>query len=206
MQGEGEWWRATEQGFEFLDTDNQQCVRPTLQHYRTSGFLDVKAVKAEAWQNIRSNTLLPTPSIKIYDEDGHFVSRKTFIISADNSNNTTEVPMDITHNADESSEQNVDEASDITSVSANECDNEYTHTVCSPPDLPMSLNEAASEQHSVTLLQQQPTEATCCTSTIPQPVKYSESALVNRMVRSLSHGCFRLKTDIMPARSKFLIT
>ena len=138
VQGEGEWWKATNEGFEFFDTDHQQRVRPALQHYRTSGFLDVKAMNAGAWQHIiRCNTLLPTPSIKVYDNDGNFISHKTFTTCANNSYTTAEVPMDITQNTDA---QNVDES---TSESVNECDEEYIHAVSVPLDFPMSLDEVA---------------------------------------------------------------
>ena len=65
-------------------------------------------MKAEAWQNtLHSYTLIPTPSIKIHDKDGHFVCCKAFITSADNSDTTTEVPIDVTHSTGESNKQNV---------------------------------------------------------------------------------------------------
>ena len=43
---------------------------------------------------------------------------------------------------DASSRQNMEQ-------SINECDNEYTHSVCALSDLPVSLDEAASEQQSI---------------------------------------------------------
>ena len=80
VQGEGEWWKATDNGVEFFDTDNQPCVRPAQQHYRMSGLLDIKAMKSEAWQTITdSNIRLPTASIKIYDAQGHFLAHKTYM-------------------------------------------------------------------------------------------------------------------------------
>ena len=88
--------------------------------------------------------------------------------------------MDITHNTDASSRQNVEE-------SINECDNEYTHSVCSLSDLPMSLDEVASEQQSVMPTQQQSTEViteqTFCTSTIPHT-----PTLKTKLAKALQKG------------------
>lgn len=92
-------------------------------------------------------SLLPAGS-SARDKDGHFVS---FTVSADNSDTTAEVPIpkDITHNTGESKEQNVLVGVHvITSMSVYECDNEYTHIVCAPPDLPVSLDATTTATHS----------------------------------------------------------
>lgn len=82
IEGEGAWWKCTdqEQTFEFLDVNlDEHPVHPKLQHYRTSELAELKMMKVQAWKDIINLDIkLPTLSIKLYNEDGNFLSRKVF--------------------------------------------------------------------------------------------------------------------------------
>jgi hypothetical protein len=78
VEGEGVWWKTCESEgvkFEFIDTENSH-EGPKPQHYRTANF---SQQKLNAWEKIINlDTTLPTPGIKLYDQDGNFLSTKTF--------------------------------------------------------------------------------------------------------------------------------
>ena len=81
VEGEGVWWKTCESEgvtFEFLNTENSH-EDPKPQHYRAANFFQLKQQKQNAWEKIiNSDTTLPTSGIELYDNDGNFLSTKTF--------------------------------------------------------------------------------------------------------------------------------
>ena len=66
IEGEGAWWKYTDQGqaFEFLDVNlDEHPAYPKLQHYRTSQLAELKMMKVQAWKDIINLDIkLPTPT------------------------------------------------------------------------------------------------------------------------------------------------
>ena len=83
VEGEGAWWKWENQGdiIEFLDVnvDGQPHEHPKLENYRTIGLKEMHLAKELAWKSIIDSDIpLPTPRIKLCDEDGNFISHKQF--------------------------------------------------------------------------------------------------------------------------------
>ena len=141
VEGEGAWWRVTDAGqvFEFLDTQNDY-EKPKPEHYRAVDFTDMSAAKIQAWERIlNSDTLLPTPMVKLYDSNGSFTSCKTFTLYR---GSAMDVDMDAettTLTVHEPNEENMD----ITN-SVNDDDNLPTCTIAT--NLPMTLEDAAESE------------------------------------------------------------
>ena len=84
--GKGIWWKQIENGVKFLDGDNDPDYKPEgpqLHHFRSN---DVYRHASQDWSTILLNTILPTPSIRLYDAIGNYQSTITF---ADESHHAT---------------------------------------------------------------------------------------------------------------------
>ena len=76
--GEGMWWNFTENGFHFLDGDDDPSTHgePVLLHFRQQSIIDVHARREECWDKlIRDHVLLPADTVKLYDPDGKLMAR-----------------------------------------------------------------------------------------------------------------------------------
>ena len=83
VEGEGAWWKSTDQGetIEFLDVtmDGEPHGNPQIKHYRTSGLMELRSAKLTEWERIvQLDITLPTPRIKLYNAAGNFLSYKVF--------------------------------------------------------------------------------------------------------------------------------
>jgi len=71
LHGEGVWWKQTENGYMFNDSDDSPAsyvVGPQLLHFRDSSMQHVVTRQHLSWEDIIANkTRLPAPSIKVYD-------------------------------------------------------------------------------------------------------------------------------------------
>ena len=74
--GKDIWWKVVEDGIQFLDGDNDPDFRPEgpqLLHFRSKSIADVHRQASRDWSGIlETNTILPTPSIRLYDPTGNY--------------------------------------------------------------------------------------------------------------------------------------
>ena len=71
--GEGVWWKALDDGYQFLDSDVDvptNACGPTLCHFRDKCIQDVWDLSRAAWKSIvDSKTTLPSPYIRLFKND-----------------------------------------------------------------------------------------------------------------------------------------
>ena len=75
-------WKQKEEGYKFLDSDSDLAFHtagPSLMHFRNTILPTVYNQSAQVWNAIvSSNTTLPTPSIRLYDDDGNYVGTRVY--------------------------------------------------------------------------------------------------------------------------------
>ena len=89
QHGEGVWWKAIDGGYQFLDSDKDAATHPcgpTLSHYRNTSIQDVWDLSRAVWKSILdSKTTLPTPYIRLFEDD-NYVGRHYFPSTNDDCN------------------------------------------------------------------------------------------------------------------------
>ena len=82
QQGEGEWWKAVEGGYEFLDGEDERTLpyQPRLRYFRDTSLEMIEMEKKSTWQEVTNNNalVLPAPFIKIFDQDGVYKGRRYY--------------------------------------------------------------------------------------------------------------------------------
>ena len=188
-EGEGAWWKCTDHGeaIEFLDveSDGEHHDQPKLQNYRTVGLAEVKLAKVEAWKKVLNlNIPLPTPSLKLYDSDGNFLSRKIFPMFANSAQESIsdENSTNIATEAD-ASPPNLDEPNHL-HVSNNE---ECTPTECASTtvNVPVCLEDVYDHQSAS---DSEPSTSSRTSTTEHVPV------LQTKLARAL-HKCLKPDTE-----------
>lgn len=83
--GEGIWWSQDEQVYRFHDSDLDQDYHhegPALKHFRHTSLSDVHTHHSKVWQGtIKSSTNLPTPKIRIFQDDGTYIGERHYPLS-----------------------------------------------------------------------------------------------------------------------------
>ena len=77
-RGEGVWWKHTDDGFRFLDGDDDPSTHDecSLLHFRHHTIRHVLTRREECWNKIIEDRVpLPANTIKLYDPNGHLVGR-----------------------------------------------------------------------------------------------------------------------------------
>lgn len=74
--GEGIWWERTENGFLFHDSADGDIEYfssgPHLDHFHNTALPDVYARMPKDWDKILENTVVPSPTVRVYSEDGQY--------------------------------------------------------------------------------------------------------------------------------------
>ena len=82
VQGEGVWWRQTEDAYEFFDADSniEHSITPQVQdtHFRDNGLMQIQERNTHLWETIvgTQSETLPAPFIRTYDEQGELTGIK----------------------------------------------------------------------------------------------------------------------------------
>ena len=91
--GEGIWWHRVDKGYEFHDGNHSPDFHvqgPDLLHFRHTTLKELEEKIAKIWEQVLCESVtLPTPYIKLYDEDGKLTGYKYF-------DNLDHEPMDTT--------------------------------------------------------------------------------------------------------------
>ena len=168
-----------------LNLDSEHHDQPKLQKYRTVGLAEVKLAKVEAWKKVLNlNIPFPTPSLKLYDSDGNFLSRKIFPMFANSAQESIsdENSTNIATEADVSP-PNLDEPNHL-HVSNNE---ECTPTECASTtvNVPVSLEDVYDHQSAS---DSEPSTSSRTPTTEHVPV------LQTKLARAL-HKCLKPDTE-----------
>lgn len=82
--GEGIWWIAVNDGYQFLDADkdpSNQLNGPKLQHFRNTKIGDIWEMSRRTWESIvETEKNLPTPYIRLF-EQGSYIGRRSFLLN-----------------------------------------------------------------------------------------------------------------------------
>ena len=80
--GQGIWWENETLHYRFFDSDTDPDSRPegpTLMHFREANLTDVQAIAKTKWTTIVDNkTVLPAPSIRVFDHNGDYKGTRFF--------------------------------------------------------------------------------------------------------------------------------
>ena len=96
--GEGIWWHTVDKGYEFHDGNHSPDFHvqdfhvqgPDFLHFRHTTLKELEEKIAKIWEQVLCESVtLPTPYIKLYDEDGKLTGYKYF-------DNLDHAPMDTT--------------------------------------------------------------------------------------------------------------
>lgn len=93
------WWKDTENGFSFNDSDSDVDYRPegpSLCHYRSFTLDNIEKKSSDDWENIvQSNCEVPTHVLRIFDASGNCVANNTSSHTAPCVNHGLEEPNDM---------------------------------------------------------------------------------------------------------------
>ena len=99
--GKEAWWKETEEGYCFLDGDQDSPTHPEgpyLRHFRTTTLKEVATSSRTAWDEVTEKKIeLPTTGIIVYNQEGDPINRQD--------NSTMEIP-----NTDDTTTENQDES------------------------------------------------------------------------------------------------
>lgn len=79
IHGRGTWWKEIEEGYKFLDGDNDpksQPSGPQLRHFRSVTLKEVNTSALEVWDQLLQDKIeLPTTGIVLYNKAGDPIER-----------------------------------------------------------------------------------------------------------------------------------
>lgn len=94
--GQGIWWEENQDSYIFYDSDsnvNYHPEGPTLMHFRDSNLSEVETLAKDTWKDIvHKKTPLPSPSIKLYDDQGNYKGTRKFSSSVEEQMQTDTTP------------------------------------------------------------------------------------------------------------------
>ena len=74
------WWKETENGYLFLDGDDDPISHPEgprLRHHRSTSMVDVSKSSKPIWNEILAKKInLPTPILQLYNDSGMSISKR----------------------------------------------------------------------------------------------------------------------------------
>ena len=162
------WWKEEPENFVFCDGDNDPNYRdegPVLKHFRSCVIQDIEKQSADNWKHIIDNNVtIPAQTLRIYDEDGEFVSYRNHQTSDIDNNNDEDNSNDDLGNQYEK----LFEFSPIKNSSQQAFSSTLT-TDCPTTSTPVKENEP-SARRQLSLNEPQTKEINCA---IPQPTSVS---------------------------------
>ncbi len=80
--GQGVWWEKVSSGYRFFDGDEDLEFRqggPPLLHFRSTALCEVSSARKDDWVKVlRERVVLPTTSVRVFDEKGELCGRREF--------------------------------------------------------------------------------------------------------------------------------
>ena len=164
LPGEGVWWKNKQSGYEFMDRfEVSSMTGPNLLHFRNANLFDIPKRNTIAWNSlVADRTLLPTPFIRLYDNNGEYCGRYIY------NGSTVESSQEVTHQSE--SQATMQETTNSTSVPTGEISISQpqtttlevpctSHTLATGPKMPSTIQTEIHTSHEENMITELRSEA-----------------------------------------------